>query len=637
MSFRDFGKARKAHFRHNEKMHALLAYLNRLRRVRDESISQWEYDSEYRNFIGADGLRNWESYDRFTMGFARLRIPLLHSYRILPSDLKEPGTLKSLKMLCEAYFAWQYLCSQTLRHFPPRLFRQAEALHGVMSLHSERMGLSVFLLKLFSGIATPLKERKINVLLAEAWFQLPKNRMLRADVALLLLIQQCHVEAEIAEVLALCLKPDSDSLKPVVLWQKHVDLQLGFLHEQLQKALELGDVSAWSQEEYELPMLHFLEHLPEFGLLKEALFQLRDDALNKGREMVQECVSHPLIQVSLPQQNDSDQIMRSMSVEMSRRMKKTREELESVLPPSATENDDLIRKFSLEMKRRVYEEMTRPVFLKNQYETDIFQYYTEEMQRIQWHSSDVLELLEESPITSITDNDYQLLDVVKEIAFCEGFSYTIGYQNMMHLPDLHDFHLWNVNQCHEELKHYHAVRLLLSFSGLLTEHMDEDFLASTFEEPSMDAYCERYTVFMVNFLGETHNMRAYWLLAQAFDSPQIRKVLEWIFYDEVVHKKAFALHFKKLCKKEKDWELNSYENLMDHGLGIHQAMRCSRYRILMQKIGRYYAASGKTTALDFLNRSMKAQYLELKDLFSEDLFRLSEHEFRKKHLKAYLL
>ena len=55
----------------------------------------------------------------------------------------------------------------------------------------------------------------------------------------------------------------------------------------------------------------------------------------------------------------------------------------------------------------------------------------------------------------------------------------------------------------------------------------------------------------------------------------------------------------------------------------------------MRKIGRYYSKSGKTTALDFLNRSFRAQYLEVKGLFSEDVFKMSEYDFRREHLKAY--
>ena len=52
-----------------------------------------------------------------------------------------------------------------------------------------------------------------------------------------------------------------------------------------------------------------------------------------------------------------------------------------------------------------------------------------------------------------------------------------------------------------------------------TNDLDEEFLATTFNEPQPDAYHDQYSVFIINFLGETHNIRAYLLLADAFDNP----------------------------------------------------------------------------------------------------------------------
>ena len=112
--------------------------------------------------------------------------------------------------------------------------------------------------------------------------------------------------------------------------------------------------------------------------------------------------------------------------------------------------------------------------------------------------------------------------------------------------------------------------------------------------------------------------------------------MRWVAEDEVVHKKVFAAHFKYLCKKDPTWEKNTYECLMDFALGVHQAGECDRYHVMMKKIGQYYASSGKTSALEFLNMSMRAQYLELKALFSPDIFKITEFDFRQRHLRAYV-
>jgi len=600
-------------------MHYFLKYLNQLRKARDLKFSQWEYSTEYINFMASDKDKNWASYDRFTMGFAQLNLPYFQKKSIGQQDILDDKPLDEIRNLIRSFMVWQYLCSQTIRYFPSRFLRQAEMLHGLMSIHSERLRLSVLLLRLFEELVPIATYKELNPMPAEAWFFLPEHKTLSPDLCILLLIQQIDMEISVADCLLQCLKKSALELTQTLDGYKiHLGFQKNFLEEQLKKTYELSDHKNLPMG-IKLPKYHYLEYLKEFESLLVSLRTLNH------------------FEGEIHRAEPGSINLQKMSISVSVKMQECREDIEKIAIPEMDENDALLGRIKQEIKKRVYEELTQPLHLKRQYETDMYDYYSQEMEKIQWHSSDVLKLLQEQPLKTITDNDYQLLDVVKEIAFCEGFSYTIGYQNMIHLTQLHDFQLWNVNQCHEELKHYHAIRILLNQSNILTEHMDEDYLASTFEEPSIDAYCERYTVFMINFLGETHNMRAYWLLAQAFDSPQIKKILEWIFYDEVVHKKVFALHFKKLTRIEPDWERNTYENLLDHGLGIHQAMRCCRYKVLMQKIGRYYASSGKTTALDFLNRSMRAQYLELKDLFQPGMFKLSEHDFRKQHLKAYLL
>ena len=117
----------------------------------------------------------------------------------------------------------------------------------------------------------------------------------------------------------------------------------------------------------------------------------------------------------------------------------------------------------------------------------------------------------------------------------------------------HPFALWNVQQCHEELKHYRDQSNVAIYEYTYND-LDEEFLATTFNEPQPDAYHDQYSVFIINFLGETHNIRAYLLLADALDNPEVHKVLRWVAEDEVVHKKVFAAHFKYLCKKDPTWE-----------------------------------------------------------------------------------
>jgi hypothetical protein len=126
------------------------------------------------------------------------------------------------------------------------------------------------------------------------------------------------------------------------------------------------------------------------------------------------------------------------------------------------------------------------------------------------------------------------------------------------------------------------------------------------------------------------------MLSDGFENQQICQVLRLIAQDEVVHKKVFAAHFQYLSEKDKSWQKNAYECLMDHALGVHQAGKCDRYRVMMHKIGLYYAKTGTTDALKFLNMSMRAQYLELKALFSPEIFKVSEYDFRHRHLKAYV-
>ena len=228
------------------------------------------------------------------------------------------------------------------------------------------------------------------------------------------------------------------------------------------------------------------------------------------------------------------------------------------------------------------------VYLTKNIFKQVYEYYTQEADKVQWHLQDVKEFCKGLKGIELSRNDLASSDIIKEIAYSEGYSYSIisKYASRWYAPSSL---LWNVQQCHEELKHYHAIRAMLQSMNIHTNDLDEEFLATTFNEPQPDAYHDQYSVFIINFLGETHNIRAYLLLADA-DNPEVHKALYVVAEDEVVHKKVFAAHFKYLCKKDPTWE-NTYECLMDFALGVHQAGECDRYHVMMKKIGQYYASS----------------------------------------------
>ena len=539
---------------------------------------------------------------------------------------------------------WTYGCSQVLRFFPPRFFRHAELIHGTMSVYSERLRIMALLNFMFNEIRPVDQFEEYQPLHVEAYFLKEENKLQRVDQLVFFLVQEAFVQKELFDTLRTGLV-NQDSIQAIELSKivKHFHEQVEFYTRSLHKLWELDQELKKTWTCKDLPRLHYLERFPNFARLASQFREFDDEILDRLQESFQiACREFGLGAL----EHDKIEFSRDFELEEKEKaeyaglvsgvLKKFQGSITDALDAHGAENDQLLKKSKDKLLKESFQDLFRSQNYKEQFQTGVFEAYTTEMDRIQWHLQDVLALIESTPIETLTDNDYQLLDVVKEIAFCEGFSYTIGCQNAYHVNHMNPFAMWNTNQCHEELKHYHAVRALLNKAGIQTRNLDEEFLASTFEVPTPEAYHDQYTVFMVNFLGEIHNMRAYWLLHEAFDNEVIRKVLEWIFNDEVVHKKIFGLHFNYLTKIDSTWEKNTYECILDHGLGIHQAMRCPRFKELMVKIGRYYAKSGKTTALDFLNKSFRAQYLELKGLFHEDLFQLAEHDFRKQHLKAYL-
>jgi len=624
-------------------MDPFLKLQNRLRRIRNDFAFQWKFEETYRNYCPEHGLENWKSYDDFTIAFTSLKLDYLMDNPLHLSSFQDqiqphvPG-------IYEALLDWTYGCSQVLRFFPPRFFRHAELVHGTMSIYSERLRIMVLLHYLFKEIKPMEELEDYQPLHVEAYFLKEENKIQRVDRLVFFLVQESFVQKEMINFLLSGLKESSSKqaqeLKKIV---EHYHGQVEFYASALRKVWELDPELFNDWECTNLPRLHYLERFPTFARLasrfrdydESFLQNMQDQFEVLSREYGLGNPSHDKIEFSRDfelEEKEKSEYARLVSNVLS----KFRGSVSAAIDAYGVENDQQLAKSKDVLLKESFQELFKSQNYKDQFQTSVYEAYTTEMGRIQWNLQDVLELVEKNPVTSLTDNDYQLIDVVKEIAFCEGFSYTIGCQNAYHVNQMNPFAIWNTNQCHEELKHYHAVRALLNKSGIQTRNLDEEFLASTFVQPTAEAYQDQYIVFMVNFLGEIHNMRAYWLLHEAFDNPTIKKVLEWIFNDEVVHKKIFGLHFKFLTKQDPTWAKSTYECILDHGLGIHQAMRCPRFKELMMKIGRYYARSGKTTALDFLNKSFRAQYLELKNLFDEDLFQLSEYEFRKRHLKAYL-
>ena len=615
---------------------------NRLTRVKNDFVFRWKFDHTYRNFLAEDGEKNWKAYDDFTIAFTSLDIDYIIENPFKIEEWKSefqphvPGLYQHL-------LQWVYACTQVLRFFPPRFFRHSELINGVMSIHSERLRLMGFLVYAFKDVLALEDLDDYQPLHVETYFFKDENQCQSVDRLVFFLLQESFSQKKVVELLTTTLKnKKSSAAKELAKVVDHYQAQVEFFAKSVRKLWDLEPDMKAGFTLKDSPRLHYLERFPDFGKLAKLLQSCDGGFLDRIQsEMDEICFeyglgkreSDPIVferdfTLAKEQQDEYGKLVSKVMNEFSGKLSDAVDEM-------GKDNDKVIQDTRDKLLRQSYAQLLKPQSFKQQFQTGIYECYTTEMRRIQWHLQDVLKLVNETELGTLTDNDYQLIDVVKEIAFCEGFSYTIGYQNMYHVHHMNPFALWNVQQCHEELKHYHGVRALLNKVGIQTENLDEEFLASTWVEPDADAYHDQYVVFMVNFLGEIHNMRAYWLLHEAFDNEVITQVLQWIFDDEVVHKKIFGMHFNFLKQSEKNWEKNTYECPRDHGLGIHQAQRCPRFTELMRKIGRYYSKSGKTTALDFLNRSFRAQYLEVKGLFSEDVFKMSEYDFRREHLKAY--
>jgi hypothetical protein len=616
-------------------MDSLLELKNRIDRVENDLIFHHDYSQDYLNFKAEDGEQNWENYDRFTIGFTSLEIDWSQKDSLNLEGIKEE--LRSgLPKVYQSFIQWMFGSIRGLRFFPPRFFRQASLVHGMLSMHAEKLKI-LTLVQFYFDLLQPAKNfDPFNVLNNEIYFFKKENCMQRMDLMLFFLLQQAFVEKRVIGFLAdAVLEDQRKSYEGLYQLSRHYEVQLSYLVSELHKLWKLSPELKETWDIQATPKLYYMEKFVDFGRLAKALEdscpgwvdQCRQDFDAYCQEQDLGSRDNAPIELSRDfvlggeEQKEYAGIMTDLLSRYGNDISKVVEEL-------GLENDKILKQAYLQLQRkRSYSES---------FETGPYEYYLSEQKKVHWHLQDVQEYVGKLEKVEITDNDYELVDIIKEIAYCEGFSYTIGYQNMYHVGQMHPFALWNVQQCHEELKHYHAVRALLNMLKVRTNDLDEDFLATTFEKPDPEAYHDQYSVLMINLMGESHNIRAYRMLSDSFDNQNICEIMRWVAQDEVVHKKVFTAHFKYLCAKDKTWEKNSYECMIDNALGVHQAGKCDRYRVMMQKIGRYYAHSGKTDALKFLNLSMRAQYLELKKMFSPEIFKISEYDFRHKHLKAYV-
>ena len=602
-----------------------------LDRIRNRLFYEFNYDQEYLNYTEEHQDKNWKAYEKFTIAFTSLEIDWNCQNGFRSPDLKQQSV-----GLVSSLLSWLHLNTSNLRYFPPTMFRCSEVVHGLVSLFAEKLKINNLILFSHRKLLDLSKLPPLFPLRNEMYFLNPSNRSQAPDLMMYYLVQQTHTEAQF---IRLCREQVTNDQHVFYNYLKkldeHYDAQLEFLSHCFFKLRELKPDLVKTFESDRIPKLHYLEKFPEFVNLCKVATEIQ-------AEYVQTLHSSWLDYVSkrgLPQPENNKVIFpgdfllgKEDQISMAKCMKDQQssffKEIQNKVSEYGLKNDSLIR--------QAFAELNQKRNMKDEYDTSVYQYYLAEASKIKWDLQDVYSAMKPLGQLELSDNDMELCDIVKEIAYCEGFAYTIGHQNLYHAGHMHPFTMWITQQCHEEMKHYHAVRVLLQQAGVCTQKLDEDFMAQVFEEPNPDAYHDQYNVFNLNFLGEVHNIRAYLLLADAFENKDIQKILRWVTEDEVVHKKVFHFHFKYLSKKYKDWEKNAYECMLDTGFGTHQASHCSRYKVMMEKIGRYYDHSTKYSALQFLNMSMRAQYLELKSLYSPEIFKISEFDFRRKHLKAFV-
>lgn len=602
-----------------------------LHRVKSQFLFGFEYSNEYLNYTETDKSKNWKAYENFTIAFTSLEI----QWNSQEGFEKKDVTLESVELF-KKLLNWLHVNSINLRFFPPKVFRSSEIVHGLVSLLAEKFKINNLLYFGYQKLVDLKTFEPLFQLRNEAYFLDDKNLNQSPDRLLYLLIQEAYSEKSIINLLKQNIlnhdHPFHDYFEKLM---THYDAQLEFLSHSFFKLQELKPELKDLFSVEGLPLLHYREKYPEFLGICTLAETMSPDFVSETYTNWLEFAAESNLPINsratirFPDDftlEKSDQV--SLVQVMHNHQKNYVAELQKKVDELGIQNDLVIR--------NAYAALSKKRKMHHEYDTSVYQYYLAEAGKIKWDIQDIYKVLEPLGPLTLSDNDLELCDIVKEIAYCEGFAYTIGHQNLYHAGHMHPFTMWITQQCHEEMKHFHAVRVLLQQAGVCTQNLDEDFMAQVFEEPNPDAYHDQYNVFNLNFLGEVHNIRAYLLLADAFENKDIQKVMRWVTDDEVVHKKVFHFHFKYLSQKHKDWEKNAYECMLDTGFGTHQASHCSRYKVMMEKIGKYYDRSGKYSALEFLNMSMRAQYLELKSLYSPEIFKISEFDFRRKHLKAFV-
>ena len=169
-----------------------LEYLDRQARSRlqtryHEIFFQHPFSSERHNHTPEDGGKNWQILESFQAGLKKLSLDWL--------QLGKHQTGFSGAGEC---FAWLFLNMRLMQHFPPRFFRQSEALFFLMSLTAEKMKLLALLEENLRG--ENLKpELRIRQLPAEACLSLYAGESSLSW--LILLLQHLHLENGIFEFL----------------------------------------------------------------------------------------------------------------------------------------------------------------------------------------------------------------------------------------------------------------------------------------------------------------------------------------------------------------------------------------------------------------------------------------------------
>lgn len=606
---------------------------NQLDRALNDMMFGVEYSKVRLNYKEEEGSKNWQHYDRFLNAISQLKIAFVAKSGVDCSKV-DPAVQSKVAELYKCIIQWMFGGNLIFRFFPPRFFRQAEMLYGLVTIQGEKLKLMTHTYYLCRELK-PIEEfDPLTPMNSEIYFFNEKNRLQEMDQMAFYLLQQALLEKNLTRLLFSSLGEQEQEIQEQIdLVCRHYDFQVEFLGSQIQKFWELDPNLKEKWNIQETPHFHYLEKFLDFQRVFKAAMRLDRGFFDQFLSDLQgicdqfelgkrEHQANTKLVLSPEEKKEYAAVSAQVTDSYSKKVKELLQEQER-------DNDMALKS--------VYNKLFQQERYEDMFNTGVYELYMAEMDRIQWHLEDIKNLVDSfKDKVSITDNDYQLLDIIKEIAYCEGVGYTIGYNNTYHAGRMHPFNLWNALQCHEELKHFHTVRAVLNGLNVRTDKLDEEFIADSFDEPNPDLFDNQYNVFLINFLAELHNIRAYVMLSNSLDSPEIKQVMKLIAEDEVVHKKIFAAHFKYLCQRDPKWAKNSFDCLMDTGFGKHQAQASPHYKILMNKIGKYYGKSGKTDALKFLNQSMRAQYLELKSLFDSEVFTVSEYDFRQKHLKAFV-